>query len=358
MQVCVYRNVITTFLVCGMMVFSGCSSINSELLYSENFSGKYIAFLTSNELAVCSERPDGEKEYLVLDVSKKEYTVVDETRKGDVAREFIHLFFDEKYKLRSPKNADFVGLYNNDPEHYIPPDGPLVKYPITFQGRGIFAWNFQECEKIYRKGKFFPLLLIYTPINNNGFLVRDVESGNLVKTGNYPYGSYHDVFMNESLDALVVNIVGGRSFFSPWEFYMRSERGKWVKKRRLPELNKSVDLFCSYPKIRFLAPMICAFVPSSLGRNTLVASRFGDRVELILYDFECDKFASIPVTGWVEVFRKNYTDAAYVSVSPCKNYVAYIVRPRSRSRELRICRIEWLNDLPKNSLVRNQDPDL
>lgn len=341
-----------------MMAFTGCSSINSELLYSENFSGKYIAFLTSNELAVCSERPDGEKEYLVLDVSKKEYTVVDETRKGDVAREFIHLFFDEKYKLLSPHNSDSVGLYNNDQEHYIPPDGPLVKYPIRTQGCGVWARAFQGYEKIYRKGEFFPLLLTYTSRRNSDFFVRDIESGKLVKTGDYPYRAYHKVFMNEWFDAVVVKIIAGRSFFCPWEFYIRSEKGEWIKKRRFSEMNQSVDLYCSNPEIRFLTPMICAFVPSSIGRNTLIASRFGDRVELILYDFECDKFASVPVTGWGEVFRRNYTDATYVSVSPCKNYVAYIVRPRSCSRELRVYRVKWLNDLSKNSLVRNQDPAL
>lgn len=126
----------TTSLLILSALVCGCSSSNSELLYSENFSGKYIAFLSSNELAVCSENSEGEKEYLVLDVSKKKCTAAGDDRKGDIDREFIHLFFDEKYKLRSPHNADFVGLYNNDPNHYIPPEEPLVKYPRTFQGSG------------------------------------------------------------------------------------------------------------------------------------------------------------------------------------------------------------------------------
>ena len=94
--------------------------------------------------------------------------------------------------------------------------------------------------------------------------MRDIASGNLVKTGDYPYGSYHKVFMNECFDALGVKIIAGRSFFCPWEFYIRSEKGEWIKKRRFSEPNRAVDLYCSNPEIRFLTPMICAFFAASL----------------------------------------------------------------------------------------------
>ena len=337
------------------MMFSGCFNTDSELLYSEKFSGKYIAFLSSSELAVCAENPAQKKEYSVLNLLTKKYSPIGKDQKSDFERKFIHLFFDEKYKLRAPYNADFIGLYNNDSDHYIPPEGPLLRYPRTFQDSGIHAWNFQKCEKIYRKGTFFPHLLVYTPIKNSVFVVRDIESGTIVKTDNYPYGSYHRVFMNECFDALVVKVIEGRFVFSPLEFYTRNSKMAWSKKRRLLGRG-SVNLSCSEVPIRFLASGICAFVPSTIGRSTLVASKFGDRVELILYDFENDKFSSIPVTGIAEIFARNYTDVAYVAVSPCRNYVAYVARPRSSTRELRVYKIEWLGDLPKSSLLYNQNP--
>lgn len=353
MQMYIRKNVGVFVLLSGMIMFFGCAGAHSELLYSEKFSGKYIAFLSSNELAVCSENPNGEREYSVLDLSSEEYMSIDETQKEDIEQEFIHLFFDEKYNLRSPWDADFIGLYNNDPEHFIPPEGPLVKYPRTFQldkfGK---PWNFQDYEKIYRKGKFFPQVLMYTPVRNSVFEVRDIESGNIVRTGNYPYGSYHEVFMNEGFDALAVETMKGDPISSPWEFYQKDKKGKWIKKRRFQSRATPASLF----ETRFVASKIFALVPDTIGRRTLVASKFGDRSELILYDFESDKFASVPVTGVAEVFRRNYTGVAYVSVSPCKNYVAYIARPRHSSRELRVYRIEWLDDLPESSLLRTDLP--
>ena len=174
--------------------------------------------------------PDINQYSLNTDISTDlaEEMVITEAEKN--IEDEITNFFDEKYKLLSPHNSDFVGLYNNDQEHYIPPDGPLVKYPIRPQGCGVWARAFQGYEKIYRKGEFFPLLLTYTSRRNSDFFVRDIESGKLVKTGDYPYGAYHKVFMNEWFDAVVVKIIAGRSFFCPWEFYIRSEKGEWIKK--------------------------------------------------------------------------------------------------------------------------------